>query len=68
LVVIDLGTCVGAGGTWAFKLLVMVVEGDPGHGLIGVTDTMVGIECTFVSNNSMIGSDGEVGRKQGGAL
>jgi len=41
--------CVGVERVWAVELMIVVEGGDPGHGLIGVTNAMVEIEHLFVS-------------------
>jgi len=41
--------CGGVEGVYVVELMILLEEGDPGHGLIGETDAMVEIEHPLVS-------------------
>jgi len=36
-------------GIWVFVLAIVVLDGDPGHGLVSVTDAMVGWKDVVMS-------------------
>jgi len=41
--------CGGVEGVWVVELMILLEEGEPGHGLIGVTDAMVDVEHPLMS-------------------